>query len=356
MAERLHQHRALGPRALAQDLAPGERHAQRRLHPRAVAGQIRTPAGARPAARRTRRSPPRCRRGRIARGPPRCPPRDGPAPGRSASASPPERGPQRGLDQQLAHRGRSAARIEHRGAARRIQVELASRLGVVEQPMHVLVHGKAVLGVAERRRQHVGQAPGAVRLEDGEVGVDGARHGERQVRIGPRPCRDAIEPAPAEPARWSPAPAPCPDRSRTKVWPRRTSCTRATHSPQSVYDAVGSTTAAAKPHATAASNALPPDSSMRIPAMATRGCPADTTAVRPRDDRTRRRALGRLVLHLVDLPAGSGHRLAPLRERRDVGSPRRPRPVGTRAGYHRNQLMAARSGSNTGEVGASRQA
>src|SRR5437762_12471783 len=51
----------------------------------------------------------------------------------------------------------------------------------------------------------------------------------------------------------------------------------ATHSPQSVYEAVGSTTAAAKPDATAASKALPPSSSMRMPAIETSGWPAATT-------------------------------------------------------------------------------
>jgi hypothetical protein len=44
----------------------------------------------------------------------------------------------------------------------------------------------------------------------------------------------------------------------------------------SVYDAVGSITAAANPAAATASNALPPESSMRIPAIDTSGCPPET--------------------------------------------------------------------------------
>ena len=60
------------------------------------------------------------------------------------------------------------------------------------------------------------------------------------------------------------------------VCPLRASWMRATHSPQSVYEAVGSTTAAANPAATAASKALPPASSMRMPAIETSGCPDAT--------------------------------------------------------------------------------
>jgi hypothetical protein len=45
----------------------------------------------------------------------------------------------------------------------------------------------------------------------------------------------------------------------------------ATHSAQSEYDAVGSITAAANPAAAAASNALPPESNMRIPDIETSG-------------------------------------------------------------------------------------
>ena len=111
---------------------------------------------------------------------------------------PPERAGQRGLHEQLADLGRPAARIEHRGAARRIEVELAARLRDGEQAVHVLVHREAVLGVLHGRREHLAQRPGAVGLEHGQVGVDGAGHRERQVGVRPRPGRDAIEPAAAE--------------------------------------------------------------------------------------------------------------------------------------------------------------
>ena len=67
----------------------------------------------------------------------------------------------------------------------------------------------------------------------------------------------------------SAAAVPCP--LSAMVSRVRASWMSATHSPHSVYDAVGSTTAAAKPAATTASNALPPERSMRIPAIDTSG-------------------------------------------------------------------------------------
>ena len=114
---------------------------------------------------------------------------------------PPKRPAEGGLHEQLADLRHAAARIEHRGAARRIDVELATRLRDGEQAVHVLVHRKAVLGVLHGRRQHLADRLRAARLEQREVGVDGARHRERQVSVGSRTGRDAIEPAPAEEGR-----------------------------------------------------------------------------------------------------------------------------------------------------------
>ena len=110
----------------------------------------------------------------------------------------PERAGERRLHEQLTDLGRPAVRIEHRGAAGRIEVELAARLGDGEQAMHVLVHREAVLGVVHGRGEHLAQRPGAVGLEQRQVGVDGAGDREGQVRVGPGPGRDAIEPAAAE--------------------------------------------------------------------------------------------------------------------------------------------------------------
>src|SRR5262252_317404 len=91
------------------------------------------------------------------------------------------------------------------------------------------------------------------------------------MRSCPRPRKNAVV------ARAGAVPCPL-SASVSRV---RASCTSATHSPQSVYDAVGSITAAANPAAATASNALPPERSMRMPAIDTSGCPPETTPCMP---------------------------------------------------------------------------
>ena len=72
---------------------------------------------------------------------------------------------------------------------------------------------------------------------------------------------------------------PCPLIATVSLRPATWSI--ATHSPHSVYEAVGSTTAAANPAAAAASNALPPARSIRIPAIDTSGWPDAITPCMP---------------------------------------------------------------------------
>ena len=198
-AEGLHEHGPLRPRRLAQDLPPREREAHRRLEARAVPGQIAGPQEpAHPLGEAADGGRDVAAIEALAR-------RDDAGGAVSAARrvgldEPPERAGERGLDEELAHLGHAPAGIEHGGAAGRIQIELALGLRNREEPVHVLVHREAVLGVVERRRQRVAQALGAEGLEHGEIGVDGARHRERQVSVGSRARGDAIEPALAEEA------------------------------------------------------------------------------------------------------------------------------------------------------------
>jgi len=141
-AQRLHEHGALGPRGLAEDLA---------------AARLRV-----------------------------------------GLDEPPQGCPERRLNEELADVRHPPARVEDGGAAGRVDVELAARLRDREQPVHVLVHRKPVLGVVDGRRQDLADAPGAVRLQQRQVGVDGTGHREGQVRVRARSGRDAIELALAE--------------------------------------------------------------------------------------------------------------------------------------------------------------
>ncbi len=64
--------------------------------------------------------------------------------------------------------------------------------------MHVFVHRESMLGVLDRGGEHLAHALRAVSLEQGQIAVDGARHGERQMRVRSGTGRDAIELAPAK--------------------------------------------------------------------------------------------------------------------------------------------------------------
>ena len=116
----------------------------------------------------------------------------------SASTSRRSVAPEGRLHEQLAHLRYAPARIEDGGASGRIDVELTARLRDGEEPVHVFVHRESTLGVVNGRGERLAHALGAVSLEQGQVRVDGAWHGERQVRVRARAGRDAIELAPAE--------------------------------------------------------------------------------------------------------------------------------------------------------------
>ena len=102
------------------------------------------------------------------------------------------------MHEHVANLRHATIRIEDGGAAGWIDVELAPGLRDREQAVHVLVHREATLGVVHGGRQHLGHGLRAVRLEHGQVRVDRTRYRERQMSLGARPRRDAIEPAPAE--------------------------------------------------------------------------------------------------------------------------------------------------------------
>ena len=104
-----------------------------------------------------------------------------------------ERPTERGLHEQLADFRNAPARVEDRGSAGRVDVELAPRLRNGEETVHVLIHRESVLGVVDRRGEDLADALRPVRLEQGQVRVDGAGHRERQMSVGARPGRDAIE-------------------------------------------------------------------------------------------------------------------------------------------------------------------
>ena len=195
--EGLHEHGALRPRALPQDLAPRERRAERRLEGRAVLRQIgraqqaahalgeaadgrRNVAAVEPLARR-----------RDARRPSAAAPRV-----RLHQA--PERRAERGLHEQRANVRHATAGVEHVGAAGRIEGELAPALRDREHPVHVLVHREAALGVGDGGGEHLAHGLRAERLERRQVCVDGAGHGERQVRLRPGARRNLVEPASAK--------------------------------------------------------------------------------------------------------------------------------------------------------------
>ena len=199
-AEGLHEDRSLCPGRLAEDFAAGERRPQRRLVARTVTRQIggaqepTDPLGEAADGGRDVAAVEALPRGSDAG--------QAMAPGlRVGLDEPPERHAQGWLHEQLTDLRYAAAWIEHRGTAGRIDVELTLRLRDGEQAMHVLVHREAVLGVLQGRRERLADGLRAARLEEREIGVDGTRHRERQVRLGPRTGRDPIEPAPAEECR-----------------------------------------------------------------------------------------------------------------------------------------------------------
>ena len=91
-----------------------------------------------------------------------------------------------------------------------------------------------MLGVLDRGSEHLAHALRAVSLEQGQVAVDGAGHGERQMSVRSGTGRNAIELAPAKESDGR-------QRRRRALaaqgqgFPRfAASWTSATHSPQSV--------------------------------------------------------------------------------------------------------------------------
>ena len=91
-----------------------------------------------------------------------------------------------GLDEQAAHSRRLPAGIEHRRAARRVAFELRQGLRVLEHAVHVLIHGKAALGILDGWHQHLPERFGAVVLQEEQVGINHPWDGERQVGLGAR--------------------------------------------------------------------------------------------------------------------------------------------------------------------------
>ena len=94
---------------------------------------------------------------------------------------------ERRLHEQLADLGHAAARVEHGGAAGRIEVELAARSpgwragGACTRTSESRARRSAAPAPAPRSRVRVPWVSSTR-----QVGVDGARHRERQVRVRPR--------------------------------------------------------------------------------------------------------------------------------------------------------------------------
>ena len=290
---------------LAEDLASGEGDRDRRFQSRAVGGQV---AGAEQAAHALGEAADR--RGDVAAIEPLArggDARDAMAAGRRVGLDEPlQRRGERRLAEQLADLGHAAAGIEDVGPARRVEVELRAALGDGQHAVHVLVHREAAARVVDGRREHLGERPGTPGLEQRQVGVDGARHGERQVGVRARAGRNAIEAPPAEEGHRGQlrrdALAADRDRlARASVVHERHALAAQRVGRGRLHDGRGEAgrhrrvdgVAAGQEHAHAG------DGHQRVS--------GDDDALRPRDDGPRRRPVGRVMLHLVNAWQLVGH-------------------------------------------------
>ena len=220
---------------------------------------------------------------------------------------------ERRLQEQLADLGHAAAGIEDLGPARRVEVELRAALGDGQHAVHVLVHREAAARVVDGRREHLGERPRPPGLEQRQVGVDSARHGERQVGVRTRAGRNALEAPPLEEGhrRQLRRDALAADRdrlSRASVVHERDALAAQRVGRGRLHDGRGEAgrhrrvdgVAAGQEHAHAG------DGHQWVS--------GDDDALRPRDDGPRRRPVGRVMLDLVNAWKLIGH-----------GGPRLPR-------------------------------